>query len=84
MKITNSTDWTKVELILKGQLKEINYNSDLQKLLANISVMVEKLSKQEVVCRRINNYSQCEKIVSEINDTINRLEKLILIGKLIA
>lgn len=84
MKIKNSVDWTHIELQLKSQLKQINYNPDLVKLLSNISIMVNKLSKQEVECRRINNFSQCENTLTEINETINRLEKLIIIGKLMS
>lgn len=84
MKIEKSTDWNKVENELKFQLKQVNYNKDLQKLLNNITLMVQNLSKQEVTCRRNHNYEPVNNLLVDINDTILRLEKLILIAKLVS
>lgn len=82
MEIKTSLDWEQVSILLMQQQNALPYNRDLQKLYKNIVNMVSELSKLEVDARRLNSpYKTAEKI-AEINSAIDRLEKLILIAKL--
>ena len=82
MEIKSSLDWSKVSVQLFRQLNTLPYNPDLYKIYKNIANMVGELSKIEVEARRLNApYKTAEKI-AEINSAIDRLEKLLLIVKL--
>lgn len=84
MLINNSLDWEKISVDLLLQLNSLPYNRDLNKLYKNIVIMVTELSKLEVDARRLNApYITAEKI-AEINSAIDRLEKLLLLAKLIS
>lgn len=48
----------------------------------NISNMVRELSRLEVDARRLNSPYITEEKIAEINSAIDRLEKLMLIAKL--
>jgi len=80
--ISNSLEWGTVHSQLMNQINTIGYNPDLIKMLKNINLMVEELSKLEVEARRTHKTSQAEKQVEKINQSIDRLEKLLLIGLL--
>jgi len=82
MKIERALDWNQVSNDLQSQLSDIDYNPDLRKMFANINKMVTELSKLEVSFRRTQKYSVLDDRVQKINDSINHLEKLILIAKL--
>lgn len=82
MKIERALDWNKVSNDLQSQLSGIDYNPDLRKMFSNINAMVTELSKLEVSFRRTQKYSVLDDRVQKINDSINHLEKLILIAKL--
>jgi predicted nuclease with TOPRIM domain len=82
MKIERATDWHSVHTELRSQMQKIGYNPDLQRLLNNITNLVTELSKLEVTFRRTQKYSMLDDKVSEINKSIDRLEKLILMAKL--
>jgi hypothetical protein len=82
MKIETSLDWQQVSNNLLTQLHSIDYNSDLYKMLKNISSMVDELNKLEVEARRRNKPGLIVDDVEKINQAINHLEKLILIAKL--
>ncbi len=62
------------------QLKKIRYNPDLFKIVKNIENMITELSKKEVDARRTKNKSHCEKILTEINQSLDYLEKLIIMA----
>jgi septation ring formation regulator EzrA len=68
---------------VKYQLKQVNYNPDLQKIYKNLEEMVTNISKIEVDCRRTKNSNMLEKPLQEFNDSVDRLEKLILLAKLL-
>jgi hypothetical protein len=82
MAINNSLDWNSEGIRLQYQIQSIGYNPDLQKVFNNIGKMVDELSKIEVVARRthVNHYAKNK--VEEINQAIDRLEKLLLIARL--
>ena len=82
MKIETSLDWNEVETKLKDQLHSIGYTPDLEKMLKNIDNMVDELSKLEVQARRIHSSSITQEKVNKINQSIDHLEKLILIARL--
>lgn len=84
MKIERAIDWDRVSIDLLTQLNTIPYNPDLRVLLKNINGMVTELSKLEVTFRRTQKYSLLEDKVTQINDAISHLEKLILIAKLMS
>lgn len=68
---------------LHAQLKQIRYNPDLHKMCNNIEKMVTEISKLEVTCRQRKNYSAMEQPIAKFKESVDRLEKLILIAKLI-
>lgn len=68
---------------LSNQLKQVRYNVDLAKLFNNIQHMVDDISKLEVQCRQKKNYTAMEQPVEKFKEAVDRLEKLILIAKLI-
>jgi hypothetical protein len=82
MKIETSLDWKNISNKLHAQLNNLPYNSDLHKMLKNIDKMVDDLSKLEVIARRIRNTSYLTDKVSDINKSIDHLEKLILMASL--
>lgn len=84
MKIERALDWNDVSNHLKNQLNTVGYNPDLHKFYKNISTMVTELSKLEVSFRRTHKYEILDNKVQEINSAIDRLEKLILMARLMA
>jgi len=49
----------------------------------NIEEMITNISKLEVECRRLKKYDILEKPIQNFTESVDRLEKLILIAKLI-
>lgn len=84
MKIEQAIDWNRVNGELRTQLSTIAYNPDLHRIQININTMVSDLSKLEVECRRRPHDSRLVAKVEEINQAIDRLEKLILMAKLMS
>lgn len=68
---------------IKRNLSQIKYNPDLHKIYRNIEQMVSKISIIEVDCRRRKNYSELVEPIKNFTESVDRLEKLILIAKLI-
>lgn len=68
---------------VQKHLKQIKYNPDLNKLYTNLENMVRNISSTEVDCRRNKNYRLLEKPLKDFNNAADRLEKLILIAKII-
>lgn len=83
MFINSSLDWQEVSNSLLEQMNSLPYNSDLNKLFRNISSMVTELSKLEVEARRLNSPHKTAEKIAEINSAIDRLEKLLLVAKLV-
>jgi len=67
---------------LRKDLKSIRFNMDLHKMLGNIEKMVTELSKLEVSCRHHTKQYQLEEPSKNIAQSINHLEKLILMARL--
>jgi len=67
---------------LRSELSKLRYNPDLIKMLKNIEKMVTEVSKLEVTCRRMVSQVILEKPLSELNQSIVHLKKLILVAKL--
>lgn len=82
MQIQSSLDWNSVHSELRNQIGQLPYNPDLRKMLNNISNMVSELSSLEVETRRLNKPGYSKEKVDEINKSIDHLEKLLLIAKL--
>lgn len=67
---------------LYTKLRQVRYNSDLHKMYKNIEHMVQDISKLEVICRQRKNYSAMEEPITRFKESVDRLEKLILIALL--
>lgn len=80
--IETALDWNEVSARLLKDLKDVDFNLDLRKMYNNIESMVTELSKMEVNARRVQRYSFVESRVNEINKSIDHLDKLILIARL--
>ena len=81
--VMDTFDCAKMVDNLQRQLKQVRYNSDLQKMYKNIENMVSVISQLEVHCRQKKNYSAMEEPIERFKESVDRLEKLILIAKLI-
>jgi len=82
MKIETALDWQEVSIQISKDLNSIGYNPDLKKMFNNIQLMVTELSKLEVNGRRIRSTTYTQTQVKKINNAIDHLEKLILMGLL--
>lgn len=83
MKITTALEGIEVCDQLRKELSQIRYNPDLQKMLKNIKGMVTEVSKLEVECRRAHNKSVLLEIpLKNLNESVDHLQKLILMAKL--
>ena len=67
---------------LRKELSQIRYNPDLQKMLKNINGMVTQISKLEVECRRAHSRAILETPLKKVNESVDHLQKLILMAKL--
>ena len=67
---------------IRHSLKTIRFNGDLHKMLRNIEKMVTDLSKLEVNCRHHSKTYQLEEPSKKIENSIDHLEKLILMARL--
>lgn len=81
--VTDTTTAIKKLDDLSIQLKNIRYNPDLHKIKKNIESMITELSKQEVIARRTKKSNHCQKILEEINQSVDYLEKLILVATIV-
>lgn len=82
MHINKATDWQSLSVSLRKQMSSIGYNPDLQKMYTNIEKMVSDLSKLEVEFRRTNKFTAVEEQLNKINNSLNHLEKLLLMAQL--
>ena len=82
MKINRALDWNQVSSNLSSQMNGIGYNTDLHRMHKNIDKMVTELSKLEVNLRRTGKFEMLNDRVTEINNAINHLEKLVLMANL--
>lgn len=82
MQIQLSIDWQEVRRRLKIEMTSFGYNPDLDKMMTNIDKMVSELSQLEVVVRRTHKTLLYNEKLVIVNAAIDRLEKLILMAKL--
>jgi hypothetical protein len=69
---------------VRSTLRTLPFNPDLLKLLKNCENICTEVSKKEVLDRNTKHGSHTEKPLKDLNDALDRLEKLILIAKLMA
>lgn len=81
-KIKSSLEWPKVRMAIERELKILNYNGDLRRMLSAIDGMVTDLSKLEVIARQTKRPDKCATKISEINSAINDLDGWIIIATL--
>lgn len=82
MEIKTALDGIEVCDRLRKELSQIRYNPDLQKMLKNINGMVTQISKLEVECRRAHSRAILETPLKKVNESVDHLQKLILMAKL--
>lgn len=82
MEIKTALDGIEVCDRLRKELSQIRYNPDLQKMLKNINGMVTQISKLEVECRRAHSRTILETPLKKVNESVDHLQKLILMAKL--
>jgi hypothetical protein len=82
MQIQTALDWQEVSSKIHSDLHRLGYNPDLQKMFSNVQLMVTELSKLEVNGRRLKSNTFTKNQVEKINQAIDHLEKLILMGLL--
>jgi hypothetical protein len=83
MKIKNSLEWENVRIDLKFQILKLPYDTSIRQMLKNIDVMVGELSKIEVEARRtkVSYYKDAQ--LTKVNEAIESLDKIIIIGILL-
>ncbi len=82
MKLTSAIEASQYCDSLRRELSLVRYNPDLHKMLKNIEGMITEISKKEVTCRRSKNFKLIEAPLKTLCDSIDHLEKLILIARL--
>jgi hypothetical protein len=80
MKIKNSLDWDLVRYDLKQQILKLPYDTSIRQMLKNIDRMVDDLSKTEVEARRTKVAYYRDEKLSKVNEAIESLDKIIMIG----
>lgn len=68
---------------LRKLLRSIRYNPDLHKMLKNIDSMITELSKLEASCRHHTKRYHLEEPTKKIEKSLDHLEKLIIVAKLL-
>ena len=83
MKIKNSLGWESVRYDLKLQIQQLPYDTSIRQMLKNIDRMVNDLSKIEVEARRtkVSYYKDAQ--LTKVNEAIESLDKIIIIGILL-
>ena len=84
MRIETATDWSAVANELMKSTRGVPHNPDLSKLLANIDDMVTKLSKAEVIARRMHQTVDSLPELKEVNEAIDTFEQWLMIAILSA
>ena len=84
MKIKNSLDWDLVRYDLKQQILKLPYDTSIRQMLKNIDRMVDDLSKTEVEARRTKVAYYKDEKLSKVNEAIESLDKIIIIGLLLS
>lgn len=81
--LRSSLDWNREREKYELQLKELPFNKDLIHMLRNIDMMVDDLSKAEVLARRkYKSISDVEEL-QKTNDAIATFEKWIIFSAML-
>jgi hypothetical protein len=81
-RFNNSLEVRDIIVDLRRQLKRSRYNPDLHKLLNNLGEMNSQLSRLEVEARQTHKDHKVVAYKQQISQSIDYLEKMILILKL--
>ena len=81
-RFNNSLEVRDIIVDLRRQLKRSRYNPDLHKLLNNLGEMNSHLSRLEVEARQTHKDHKVVAYKQQISQSIDYLEKMILILKL--
>ncbi len=82
MELKTATDWQALHALLRSKLHAAGFNNDLQRLLNNITDMVSEFSKLEVEACRIHKDTNLVGPREQINQSIKRLDQLLLMAQL--
>lgn len=84
MKIKNSLEWDLVRYDLKQQILKLPYDTSIRQMLKNIDTMVSDLSRAEVEARRTKVSYYTDEKLTKVNEAIESLDKIIIIGLLLS
>ena len=65
---------------LTKRLKELNYNPDLKRMIANLEPLVTELSKAEVVARNNRSPAHTQRPKEELAKAIDYADKMLLLA----
>jgi hypothetical protein len=68
---------------LRKQLKSLNYNPDLKKMITNLDVLVDDLSKAEVMARQVKagRSATVENCRLRLSQAIDYADKMLFLAK---
>lgn len=81
-KFRTALEAREVANVVLKQLKECRYNPDLMLYFRNIEKMISNLSLLEVQARQTHKYHKVDAYISEVEQALDYLEKMIIISKL--
>jgi hypothetical protein len=85
LSIQKSLDWVAVNIKLDTNVRKVKRNKELNLILKNIGLMVNKLSIEEINCRRLQRQTiKHKELLDGINNEIMQLEQLIMVGILLS
>ena len=85
LSIQKSLDWVAVNIELDANVRKVKRNKELNLILKNIGLMVNKLSIEEINCRRLQRQTiKHKELLDGINNEIMQLEQLIMVGILLS
>jgi hypothetical protein len=76
----NAVEAQKLVDALSKRLKELNYNSDLKKMIKNLDHLVTELSKAEVVARTNRAPGIAQRPKEELAKAIDYADKMLLLA----
>jgi hypothetical protein len=83
MKIEKSTEWENLRGEIVQQVRSLNYNPDIRKMIKNIDGLVTNLSKLEVEARRTKRDYYLKQPLEEINTALATLDQFITLAHLL-
>lgn len=78
----NAVEAQKLVDALSKRLKELNYNPDLKRMIANLEPLVTELSKAEVIARNNRAPGHIQRLKEELAKAIDYADKMLLLAKL--